>query len=89
MLRSYIQRVIINNNLPFYNVIPVLTYNIHLFPSINVLKRLMLGRNNERCLVGPCKLGGCRKMEEEQNKLFEVWWQTWLNERVVEYVPQP
>ena len=51
--------------------------------------RLMLGRNNERSLAGPCKLGGRSKMEEEQNKLFKVWWQTWLNERVVEYVPQP
>ena len=43
--------------------------------------RLLLGRNNRRSLGGYAK-------PESIGELYKSWWKVWMNEKIVDYIPQ-
>ena len=52
--------------------------------------RLKLGRNNERSPVSPMKvIGNHTKILEENKKIFNVWFETWLTSHVPKLMDQP
>ena len=51
--------------------------------------RLTLGRNNKRSPVGfPVFDSGSRLMKQ-MDSVVEAWWNTWMNEKLIDYIPQP
>ena len=51
--------------------------------------RLLLGRNNRRSPVG-CTLAPIPdKLMKQMKSVYDAWWNTWKEEKLVEYVPQP
>ena len=51
---------------------------------------LKLGRNNERSPVSPIKVvGNHLKVPEENKKIFNVWFETWLISLVPKLMEQP
>ena len=62
------------------------------FENINLmtLNRLKLGRNNEKISVSPMKVVGNRlKILEENKKIFNIWFETWLISHVPKLMDQP
>ena len=51
--------------------------------------RLLFGRNNCRAPVGAATISKPGRMVKQMEKLYESWWQVWLNEKLADYVPQP
>ena len=51
--------------------------------------RLLLGRNNRRAMSGYPRVEGPSRMMEQQDKLYELWWDVWRKERLVNFIPQP
>ena len=62
------------------------------FENINLmtLNRLKFGRNNEKISVSPMKVVGNRlKILEENKKIFNIWFETWLISHVPKLMDQP
>ena len=52
--------------------------------------RLKLGRNNERSPVSPMKVvGNHPRVLEENKKIFNIWFETWLISHVPKLMEQP
>ena len=51
--------------------------------------RLMLGRNNRRSLSGPVSVDVPSRLLDQNQKVFEAWWQVWSTEKILEFIPQP
>ena len=51
--------------------------------------RLLLGRNNRRSLGGYVKFESPSKLMSQMDLAYRSWWKTWMNEKIVDYIPQP
>jgi hypothetical protein len=51
--------------------------------------RLLLGRNNRRCLSGPCTVDDPSKMLESVEAVYQSWWGLWNEFRLSEFVAKP
>jgi len=52
--------------------------------------RLLLGRNNERCPIGPVEIpNNFNKIIETNSQIFNSWFQNWLVSHVPKLVSQP
>lgn len=51
--------------------------------------RLMFGRNNRRSPTGICRIASPSKMVREMELVYESWWKTWKDERIIDFIPQP
>ena len=52
--------------------------------------RLKLGRNNERSPVSPMKVvGNHPRVLEENKKIFNIWFETWLISHILKLMEQP
>ena len=51
--------------------------------------RLLLGRNNRRALSGYVRLSTPSRLIDQMDKIYEVWWNVWKTEKLVDFIPQP
>ena len=51
--------------------------------------RLMLGRNNNRAPGGQVTVDRPTKILESMERIEEVWWETWKNLKIGDYIPKP
>jgi len=51
--------------------------------------RLILGRNNRRALSGYARISTPSRLIEQMDRVFDVWWNVWKNEKLVDFIPQP
>ena len=51
--------------------------------------RLLLGRANRRAMSGYPQLEKPSKMLENMDRVYDIWWQIWREERIVDFIPQP
>ena len=51
--------------------------------------RILLGKNNRRAMSGYPQLEKPSKILDAMDKVYEVWWKIWKNERIIDFVPQP
>ena len=51
--------------------------------------RLILGRGSTRACGGPARISPPSKLVKQMDLVYEVWWSTWLKEKLVDYIPQP
>merc|ERR1711954_332468 len=48
--------------------------------------RLMLGRANRRAMSGYPRLDKPSRLIQQQNRLYDLWWKVWRQERVDDFV---
>ena len=51
--------------------------------------RLILGRNNRRALSGYPRISTPSRLIEQMDKVYDVWWNVWRTEKLVDFIPQP
>ena len=51
--------------------------------------RLILGRNNRRAAGGFARISSPSRLIDQLDKIYEVWWNVWRNEKLVDFIPQP
>ena len=51
--------------------------------------RLILGRANRRAMSGYPRLDKPSRLIQQQDRLYDLWWKVWRQERVADFVPQP
>jgi len=51
--------------------------------------RLIVGRNNRRCLSGPVTVDMPSRLIRQMKETEEAWWKVWTVQKLVEMVPKP
>ena len=51
--------------------------------------RLLLGRNNRRALGGFASVATPSRLIVQMEKVYQVWWKVWKEEKLVDFIPQP
>ena len=51
--------------------------------------RLIMGRSSTRAIGGHVRFEPPSKMVSQMDDVYEVWWNLWKEEKIVDYVPQP
>ena len=51
--------------------------------------RLLLGRNNRRALSGYVRSSTPSRLIAQMDKVYDVWWNVWRTEKLVDFIPQP
>lgn len=51
--------------------------------------RLIMGRSSTRAIGGHVRIEPPSKMVSQMDNVYEVWWNLWKEEKIVDYIPQP
>jgi len=51
--------------------------------------RLIMGRSSTRAIGGHVRFEPPSKMVSQMDEVYEVWWNLWKEEKIVDFVPQP
>lgn len=51
--------------------------------------RLILGRINRRSLTGCTLMNAPSRLMKQMEEIYQSWWTTWRNEKMIDFIPQP
>lgn len=51
--------------------------------------RIMLGRANKRAMSGYPQFQSPSRMIEQMDKVYDIWWKVWRDEKLIDFIPQP
>lgn len=51
--------------------------------------RLLLGRNNRRSLGGYADLADPQRLLQQNDEVYQAWWEVWEKEKLADYIPRP
>ena len=59
------------------------------YTDIITPSRILLGRNNRRALSGYARINGPSRLIIQMDAVYDSWWKAWLNQKLVDFIPQP